>query len=246
MLDAGFHNLDCMDGMAQFPDKFFELAIVSKTIKPLCIALNVRKIQRACFKRSVILSKHPVNLGNVYAELTRNFRMVSSLAQFNCFSVIDFTKFVIMRAAQRIDSKIKSCGHFAIKQIANLSGIKANKGEYINLIVIIPLGIVFPVSLNVENIRLAFLLPLRNGARACRGLYLNAQKTLSVIHQHIIRKSLLAGKCDKSFHNKVCANHVFPGLPDLEFITNSHTITSQVLYYAYFGVSTAKYNEVMV
>ena len=28
MLDAGFYNLDCMLGMAQFPDKFFSLAIV--------------------------------------------------------------------------------------------------------------------------------------------------------------------------------------------------------------------------
>ena len=28
MLDAGFYNLDCMQGMAQFPDKFFSLAIV--------------------------------------------------------------------------------------------------------------------------------------------------------------------------------------------------------------------------
>ena len=28
MLQAGFYNLDCMDGMAQFPDKFFQLALV--------------------------------------------------------------------------------------------------------------------------------------------------------------------------------------------------------------------------
>ena len=28
MLQAGFYNLDCMEGMKQFPDKFFELAIV--------------------------------------------------------------------------------------------------------------------------------------------------------------------------------------------------------------------------
>ena len=28
MLEPGFYNMDCMDGMAQFPDKFFELAIV--------------------------------------------------------------------------------------------------------------------------------------------------------------------------------------------------------------------------
>jgi len=28
MLDFGFYNMDCMEGMKQFPDKFFELAIV--------------------------------------------------------------------------------------------------------------------------------------------------------------------------------------------------------------------------
>lgn len=28
MLDAGFYNMDCMEGMSQFPDKFFDLAIV--------------------------------------------------------------------------------------------------------------------------------------------------------------------------------------------------------------------------
>jgi site-specific DNA-methyltransferase (adenine-specific) len=28
MLQSGFYNMDCMEGMAQFPDKFFELAIV--------------------------------------------------------------------------------------------------------------------------------------------------------------------------------------------------------------------------
>lgn len=27
-MDSGFYNMDCMQGMAQFPDKFFELAIV--------------------------------------------------------------------------------------------------------------------------------------------------------------------------------------------------------------------------
>lgn len=28
MLEPGFYNMDCMQGMAQFPDKFFDLAIV--------------------------------------------------------------------------------------------------------------------------------------------------------------------------------------------------------------------------
>ena len=28
MLDFGFYNMDCMQGMAEFPDKYFDLAIV--------------------------------------------------------------------------------------------------------------------------------------------------------------------------------------------------------------------------
>ena len=28
MLDFGFHNMNCMDGMKQFPDRYFDLAIV--------------------------------------------------------------------------------------------------------------------------------------------------------------------------------------------------------------------------
>lgn len=28
MLDFGYYNMDCMDGMEQFPDKYFDLAIV--------------------------------------------------------------------------------------------------------------------------------------------------------------------------------------------------------------------------
>jgi len=28
LLDLGFHNMDCMEGMKQFPDKYFDLAIV--------------------------------------------------------------------------------------------------------------------------------------------------------------------------------------------------------------------------
>lgn len=30
LLDFGFYNMDCMDGMKQFPDKFFDLAIVDQ------------------------------------------------------------------------------------------------------------------------------------------------------------------------------------------------------------------------
>ena len=27
MLDFGYYNMDCMDGMKEFPDKYFDLAI---------------------------------------------------------------------------------------------------------------------------------------------------------------------------------------------------------------------------
>ena len=36
MLESGFYNMDCMNGMAQFPDKFFELAIVDPPYSELC------------------------------------------------------------------------------------------------------------------------------------------------------------------------------------------------------------------
>ena len=32
MLDFGFYNMDCMDGMKEFPDKYFDLAIVDPPI----------------------------------------------------------------------------------------------------------------------------------------------------------------------------------------------------------------------
>lgn len=28
MLDFGYYNMDCKDGMKQFPDKYFDLAVV--------------------------------------------------------------------------------------------------------------------------------------------------------------------------------------------------------------------------
>ena len=31
MLEAGFYNMDCMDAMREFPNKFFELAIDTST-----------------------------------------------------------------------------------------------------------------------------------------------------------------------------------------------------------------------
>ena len=38
MLDIGFYNMDCVEGMKQFPDNYFDLAIVDppygKGLKP--------------------------------------------------------------------------------------------------------------------------------------------------------------------------------------------------------------------
>ena len=40
MLDFGYYNMDCMEGMKQFPDKYFELAIVDP---PYGIGANKEK-----------------------------------------------------------------------------------------------------------------------------------------------------------------------------------------------------------
>ena len=45
MLSPGFYNLDCMEGMKHFPDKFFELAIVDP---PYGISITGRKKGDGC------------------------------------------------------------------------------------------------------------------------------------------------------------------------------------------------------
>lgn len=40
MLETGLYNMDCMDGMKMFPDKFFDLAIVDP---PYGNAVNANK-----------------------------------------------------------------------------------------------------------------------------------------------------------------------------------------------------------
>ena len=43
MLDFGYYNMDCMDGMKEFPDKYFELAIVDP---PYGIGINMNQGRR--------------------------------------------------------------------------------------------------------------------------------------------------------------------------------------------------------
>ena len=45
MLKSGFYNMDCMDGMKDFPDKFFDLAIVDP---PYGIGITGRKCAGGC------------------------------------------------------------------------------------------------------------------------------------------------------------------------------------------------------
>lgn len=40
MLESGFYNMDCMDGMREFPDKFFDLAIVDPPYGIGCMSMN--------------------------------------------------------------------------------------------------------------------------------------------------------------------------------------------------------------
>lgn len=44
MLDFGFYNMDCMDGMNEFPDKYFDLAVVDP---PYGISINHNMGRRA-------------------------------------------------------------------------------------------------------------------------------------------------------------------------------------------------------
>lgn len=246
MLDPGFYLMDCMDGMAQFPDKFFELAIASKTVKPFRPALYVGKIQSICFKGGVILRKHTVNLRNVHTKLHRYFEIaLSFLAQLNSPLIVQLAKLIEMGASQSVHAKVKRCRHVSIEQIPNLAGVKAYKRKYVNLITIIPLSVVASVSLDVKDICLTFLRSLRYRSRPRRSFYLDTQKALSVVHQNIIRKPLFAGERYKSFKYKVCANHVLASFTNLEFVANPHKITSPILYNAYVGMSIAKCKAVM-
>lgn len=43
MLDFGFYNMDCMDGMKEFPDKYFDLAIVDPPYGIGCMTMNYTK-----------------------------------------------------------------------------------------------------------------------------------------------------------------------------------------------------------
>ena len=43
MLEFGFYNMDCMDGMREFPDKYFDLAIVDPPYGIGCMSMNYTK-----------------------------------------------------------------------------------------------------------------------------------------------------------------------------------------------------------
>ena len=40
MLEYGFYNMDCMDGMREFPDKYFDLAIIDPPYGIGCMSMN--------------------------------------------------------------------------------------------------------------------------------------------------------------------------------------------------------------
>ncbi len=55
MLDFGYYNMDCMDGMKQFPDRYFDLAIVDV---PYGIARTVvLEFQKIMFVVRIVVRK---------------------------------------------------------------------------------------------------------------------------------------------------------------------------------------------
>lgn len=59
MLNSGFYNMDCMEGMKEFPDKFFDLAIVDP---PYGIGESGRKNHTR--SKMAISKKYPAFAGN--------------------------------------------------------------------------------------------------------------------------------------------------------------------------------------
>jgi site-specific DNA-methyltransferase (adenine-specific) len=49
MLDFGYYNMDCMDGMKEFPDKYFDLAIVDP---PYGIGISSNPVRQAHTKKN--------------------------------------------------------------------------------------------------------------------------------------------------------------------------------------------------
>ena len=44
MLEYGFYNMDCMDGMREFPDKYFDLAIIDPPYGIGCMSMNYTRL----------------------------------------------------------------------------------------------------------------------------------------------------------------------------------------------------------
>ena len=71
MLDFGFYNMDCMQGMKEYPDKFFDLAIVDP---PYGISINNNMGRRKGDRKSdypkAYWDKEPVG-DDYFSELFR-------------------------------------------------------------------------------------------------------------------------------------------------------------------------------
>ena len=48
MMDFGFYNMDCMEGMEKFPDKYFDLAIVDPPYGGVTRGVHVKHFLGAC------------------------------------------------------------------------------------------------------------------------------------------------------------------------------------------------------
>lgn len=101
MLDFGFYNMDCMQGMKQFPDKYFDLAIVdpvygdvtqggymknldstTKLAKPTPYHLgiwNQEKTDGAYFKELLRVSKNQIIWGG---ELL--YKLIAGISMLDC------------------------------------------------------------------------------------------------------------------------------------------------------------------
>ena len=88
MLDAGFYNLDCLIGMAQFPDKWFELAIVDPPYGIGNWIPQGGKSARKDYKEHLVTWNDKTPDESYFVELIRvsKEQIIWGANYYNCFS----------------------------------------------------------------------------------------------------------------------------------------------------------------
>ena len=127
MLDFGFYNMDCMQGMKEYPDKYFDLAIVDP---PYGISINNNMGRRKGDKKSdypkAYWDKEPVG-GEYFSEL---FRVSKNAIIWggNYYSLPPAPCFLIWRKPQISENVTFSMCEYYCEECKRLKNLLKEKG----------------------------------------------------------------------------------------------------------------------